>query len=99
MLRQEELAFVKALGSVELSPTFLRELRKALAAGKRRKALVATKANARSSPASERTGNASGGACSPSCPRTFNWQGAFGARELKLLVKKTNGPFQGPRDS
>jgi hypothetical protein len=64
MLRQEELAFIKALGSVELSPIFLRELRKAVAAGKKRKALVAVKANARSGPAPECPGEASGGACS-----------------------------------
>jgi hypothetical protein len=57
ILRQEELAFIKALGSIELSPIFLRELRKAVAAGKKRKALVAVKANARSSPAPERPGD------------------------------------------
>jgi hypothetical protein len=64
MLRQEELAFIKALGSIELSPIFLRELRKAVAAGKKRKALVAIKANARSSSAPECPGDASGGAWS-----------------------------------
>jgi hypothetical protein len=41
MLRQEEIAFIKALGSIELSPVFLRELRKAMAAGEKKKALVA----------------------------------------------------------
>jgi hypothetical protein len=68
MLRQEELAFIKALGSIELSPIFLRELRKAVAPGKKRKALVAFKANARSSPAPERQGDASGGAWSSRAP-------------------------------
>jgi hypothetical protein len=44
MLKQEEVAFVKALTNVELSPIFLRELKKAMAAGKKRKALAASKA-------------------------------------------------------
>jgi hypothetical protein len=60
MLRQEQIIFIKTLGSIELSPVFLRELRKAVAAGKKRKALVAVKANARSGPAPERPGGASG---------------------------------------
>jgi hypothetical protein len=64
MRRQEELAFIKALGSIEPSTIFLRELRKAVGAGKKRKALVAVKANARSSPAPERQSEASGGAWS-----------------------------------
>jgi len=45
MLRQEELAFIKALSNVEVFPLFLRELKKAVAAGKK-KALAAHKANA-----------------------------------------------------
>jgi hypothetical protein len=35
MLRQEELAFAKATGSIELSAVFLRELRKSVAVGKK----------------------------------------------------------------
>jgi hypothetical protein len=31
LLRQEEIAFIKALSNIELSPVFLRELRKAAA--------------------------------------------------------------------
>jgi hypothetical protein len=54
MLRQEELAFLKALGHVELSPVFLRELRKAVAAGKKKKALAASKASTASIPAPQR---------------------------------------------
>ena len=42
MLRQEELAFIKAITNIELSPVFLQELRKAVAAGKK-KALGASK--------------------------------------------------------
>jgi hypothetical protein len=34
MPRQEELTFIKAIGRIELSLVFLRELRKAMAAGK-----------------------------------------------------------------
>jgi len=41
MLGQEELAFIKAINSIELSPVFLRELRNAVVASKK-KALVAT---------------------------------------------------------
>jgi hypothetical protein len=44
MLKQE-VAFIKALSSIEFSPVFLRELRKAVVAGKNKKALVATKAS------------------------------------------------------
>jgi hypothetical protein len=54
MRRQEELAFLKALGTIELSPIFLRELRKAVATGKRKKALGASKASAASVPALQR---------------------------------------------
>jgi hypothetical protein len=35
MLRQEELAFIKAITNIQLSPVFLRQLRKAVAAGKK----------------------------------------------------------------
>jgi hypothetical protein len=41
MLRQEELAFLKAIENVELSPVFLRELRKAVASGPTRPTLLA----------------------------------------------------------
>jgi hypothetical protein len=44
MLKREEVAFIKALTSVKLSPVFLQELTKAMAAGKRKKALAASKA-------------------------------------------------------
>jgi hypothetical protein len=44
MLRQE-LAFMKAISNIELSPVFLQEL-KTVAAGKKKKALAASKANA-----------------------------------------------------
>jgi hypothetical protein len=36
MLRQEELAFIKAIGTMELSPVLLRELRKAMAVAKKK---------------------------------------------------------------
>jgi len=45
MLRQEELAFIKAISSVEVSPLVLWELKKAVAAGKK-KTLAAHKATA-----------------------------------------------------
>jgi len=51
MLRQE-LAFIKAISSIEVYPVFLREL-KAAAAGKRKKALAATKASVESASALE----------------------------------------------
>jgi hypothetical protein len=44
MLKQEELAFMKAISTLELSPALLRVLRRALAASKRRKALAPGKA-------------------------------------------------------
>jgi hypothetical protein len=46
MLRQEELAFFKALGNIEVSPLFLRELRKAITASKRRKAAASRSSKA-----------------------------------------------------
>ena len=39
MLKQVEVAFIMALTSIELTPVFLRELRKAMTAGKKRKAI------------------------------------------------------------
>jgi hypothetical protein len=44
MLRQEELAYVKAISVLENFPTFLRKMGKALAVGKKTKILVVTKA-------------------------------------------------------
>jgi hypothetical protein len=37
MLKQDDVAFIKALTNVELSPVFLRELKKAMAAGKKKR--------------------------------------------------------------
>jgi len=45
-MRQEELAFLKDLTNVEISPLFLRELKKTMAAGKKNKDLAAHKTNA-----------------------------------------------------
>jgi hypothetical protein len=47
MLKQEELAFIKAMSHTRLSSVFLQELRKAMAATKK-KAVVASKDNAMS---------------------------------------------------
>jgi hypothetical protein len=44
MLKQEELAFFKAISTMELSPALLRELRKAMVSRKRRRAGVPSKA-------------------------------------------------------
>jgi hypothetical protein len=44
MLKQEELAFMKAISTLQLSPALLRELRKAKAASKSRKALASGRA-------------------------------------------------------
>jgi len=44
MLKKEELAFVKALSNVEVSPLFLKEVKKAVAAGKKKTTLAAHKA-------------------------------------------------------
>jgi hypothetical protein len=40
MLRQDELAFIKAISSLQVSPAHLRELRSALASRKKRKTAV-----------------------------------------------------------
>jgi hypothetical protein len=48
MLKHEELPFIKAMSHTELSSFFIRELRKAIAAAKKKKALAASKANASS---------------------------------------------------
>ena len=42
MLTQEDLAFVKAMSKLEFSPVFLLELRKAVEASKKKKALSAS---------------------------------------------------------
>ena len=42
---KEELAFIKALSNVEVSPLFLKEVKKAVAAGKMKTTLAAHKAN------------------------------------------------------
>jgi len=74
MLRQEELAFIKAVGSMQLSPVLLRELRKAMAAAKKKKALSAPTSNTRAS-ALVHPGGAGGGVrtpltqCSPTSAR------------------------------
>ena len=44
MLKQEELAFLKAMSTLEFSPALLRELRKAVAAKKRTKAVAPSRA-------------------------------------------------------
>ena len=44
MLKQEELAFLKAISTLDFSPALLRELRKAGAAKKRTKAVAPSKA-------------------------------------------------------
>jgi hypothetical protein len=59
MLRQEEFAFIKAVSNIVLSSVFLRELRKAVAAGKNT-ALSATKAKAASASALERPSGVGG---------------------------------------
>ena len=43
-----ELAFIKAISNVDLSPVFLQELRKAVAAGKKKKAPATSRHNAMS---------------------------------------------------
>jgi hypothetical protein len=53
MLRHEELAFIKANSKTKHSPVFLQDLRKAVAAGKKKKALVASNANTMSDSALE----------------------------------------------
>jgi hypothetical protein len=42
MVRQEGLAFIKAIGTIELSPVLLQKLRKAMAASKKKKKLAST---------------------------------------------------------
>ena len=48
---QEELVFIKSMSNFELSPVFLRELRNAVAAGKKEMPLAASKENASSASA------------------------------------------------
>jgi hypothetical protein len=43
---RQELAFMKAISNIELSPVFLQEMSKTVAAGKEKKALAASKVNA-----------------------------------------------------
>jgi hypothetical protein len=43
MMKQEELAFMKAISMLQVSPSLLRELRKAMEARKKRKALASSK--------------------------------------------------------
>ena len=59
MVRQEEIAFIKAVSNIELPPGFLRELRKAVASGKNT-ALSASKAKAASASALERPSGVGG---------------------------------------
>jgi hypothetical protein len=51
MLRKKELAFLKYISSIELSPLFLRELKKTVAASKKKKVLAATTPSNTSAPA------------------------------------------------
>jgi hypothetical protein len=51
---RQALTFTDAISNIELSPVFLRELRKAVAAGKKKKALAASEANATSASALKR---------------------------------------------
>jgi hypothetical protein len=60
MLKQEEIAFIKAIGSMELFPVLLWELRKAMAAAKKKKATSAAPCHA-SAPAHVHPGGAGGG--------------------------------------
>jgi hypothetical protein len=64
MLKLEELAFIKAIGSMELSPVLFRELRKAMAAVKKKKAISAAPSNA-SAPALVHPGGAGVGGRTP----------------------------------
>jgi hypothetical protein len=72
ILKQEELAFIKAVGSMELSPVLLRELRKAMAAAKKKKAISATPSHASAS-ALVHPGGAGGGVWTPltQCSPTY----------------------------
>jgi hypothetical protein len=60
MLKQRELAFVKAMSNSEVSTVFLRELRKAVVAAKKKKASGAPSANAASASAHERESGSGG---------------------------------------
>jgi hypothetical protein len=64
MLKQEELAFIKAIGSMELSPVLFRELRKAMAVAKKKKSISATPSHASAS-ALVHPGGAGGGVRTP----------------------------------
>jgi hypothetical protein len=64
MLKHEELAFIKAIGSMELSPVLLRVLRKAMAAAKRKKAISVARSHA-SAPALVHSVGAGGGVRAP----------------------------------
>jgi hypothetical protein len=64
MLKQEELAIIKAISRMELSPVLLRELRKAMAAAKKKRAISAAPSHA-SAPALVHPGGAGGGVRTP----------------------------------
>jgi hypothetical protein len=49
MLGQKELAFIKAISNMELSPVFMQELRKAMATAKMKKAQATTTSTGRAS--------------------------------------------------
>ena len=70
MPRQDELAFIEAISNIELSTVFLQELRKAVEAGKKKKALAASKAKATSASAHEsNSGVGSEALTSPDSPQ------------------------------
>lgn len=60
------VSLIKAISNIEFSPVILRKLRKAVAAGKKKRALVASKANATSASAFERSSGV-GGEARSSC--------------------------------
>jgi hypothetical protein len=66
MLSQEQKAFIKALSHSELSTVFLRELRKAMVAAKKKKVPAAPKANASNDSAHQRE-SGFGGEAQTSC--------------------------------
>jgi hypothetical protein len=54
MPRQEDLEVIKAMSNLEPSPVFLRELRKGVVAGRKKKAIADSNAKATSASALER---------------------------------------------
>ena len=84
MLKQDEVAFINALSSIQLTPVLLRELRKTMAFGKKKKFLQASGAKAASASAIE--GASSSRKSPPSVRSLVGWMASRGGRNERVLL-------------